>query len=311
MILKKPKFWDDKKPNFISYFLLPLTYLISLINFLYKTKKIKSDKIKTICVGNIYIGGTGKTPVSIKLKKILDNLNFKTAFIKKNYIDQIDEQKILSLNGELFCKKNRADALNDAINQNFEVAIFDDGLQDRKLKYDLSFVCFNIETWIGNGLCIPSGPLRENLKSLKKYDAIFLNGNNENTIEIENTIKNIKPNLRIFKTIYLPSNIETLDLNHNYISFSGIGNPNNFLKTLKKNKFKIVRDIAFPDHYNYSNKDILKIKDMAKNLNARIITTEKDYNRLNKNQSEEINYLKIKLKILNEIELIDFINKKL
>ena len=311
MILKKPKFWDDKKPNFISYFLLPLTYLISLINFLYKTKKIKSDKIKTICVGNIYIGGTGKTPVSIKLKKILDNLNFKTAFIKKNYIDQIDEQKILSLNGELFCKKNRADALNDAINQNFEVAIFDDGLQDRKLKYDLSFVCFNIETWIGNGLCIPSGPLRENLKSLKKYDAIFLNGNNENTIEIENTIKNIKPNLRIFKTIYLPSNIETLDLNHNYISFSGIGNPNNFLKTLKKNKFKIVRDITFPDHYNYSNKDILKIKDMAKNLNARIITTEKDYNRLNKNQSEEINYLKIKLKILNEIELIDFINKKL
>ncbi len=311
MILKKPKFWDNKKPNFISYFLLPLTYLISLINFLYKTKKIKSDKIKTICVGNIYIGGTGKTPVSIKLKKILDNLNFKTAFIKKNYIDQIDEQKILSLNGELFCKKNRADALNDAINQNFEVVIFDDGLQDRKLKYDLSFVCFNIETWIGNGLCIPSGPLRENLKSLKKYDAIFLNGNNENTIEIENTIKNIKPNLRIFKTIYLPSNIETLDLNHNYISFSGIGNPNNFLKTLKKNKFKIVRDIAFPDHYNYSNKDILKIKDMAKNLNARIITTEKDYNRLNKNQSEEINYLKIKLKILNEIELIDFINKKL
>ncbi len=311
MILKKPKFWDDKKPNFISYFLLPLTYLISLINFLYKTKKIKSDKIKTICVGNIYIGGTGKTPVSIKLKKILDNLNFKTAFIKKNYIDQIDEQKILSLNGKLFCKKNRADALNDAINQNFEVAIFDDGLQDRKLKYDLSFVCFNIETWIGNGLCIPSGPLRENLKSLKKYDAIFLNGNNENTIEIENTIKNIKPNLRIFKTIYLPSNIETLDLNHNYISFSGIGNPNNFLKTLKKNKFKIVRDITFPDHYNYSNKDILKIKDMAKNLNARIITTEKDYNRLNKNQSEEINYLKIKLKILNEIELIDFINKKL
>tara|TARA_B100000029_G_scaffold238974_1_gene236062 strand:+ start:1235 stop:2170 length:936 start_codon:yes stop_codon:yes gene_type:complete len=311
MILKKPKFWDDKKPNFISYFLLPLTYLISLINFLYKTKKIKSDKIKTICVGNIYIGGTGKTPVSIKLKKILDNLNFKTAFIKKDYIDQIDEQKILSLNGELFCKKNREDALKDAINQNFEVAIFDDGLQDRKLKYDLSFVCFNIQAWIGNGLCIPSGPLRENLKSLKKYDAIFLNGNNENTIEIENIIKNIKPNLRIFKTIYVPSNIETLDLNHNYISFSGIGNPDNFLKTLKKNKFKIVRDITFPDHYNYSNKDILKIKDMAKNLNARIITTEKDYSRLDKNQSEEINCLKIKLNILNEIELIDFINKKL
>ena len=105
MILKKPKFWDEKRPNFTSYILLPITYLINLINFLNIKKKIKSDQIKTICVGNIYIGGTGKTPVSISLKKILDNLKFKTAFIKKEYANQIDEQKILSLHGKLFCKK--------------------------------------------------------------------------------------------------------------------------------------------------------------------------------------------------------------
>ena len=311
MILKKPKFWDEKRPNFTSYILLPITYLINLINFLNIKKKIKSDQIKTICVGNIYIGGTGKTPVSISLKKILDNLKFKTAFIKKEYANQIDEQKILSLHGKLFCKKNRLDSLKDAINEKFEVAIFDDGLQDKKLKYDLTFVCFNTQTWIGNGLCIPSGPLRENLNSLKKYDAIFLNGNEEEVLEIENIIKNIKPNLKIFKTIYVPSNIKKFDLSHNYIAFSGIGNPQTFLKTLKKNKFKIIKDITFPDHYNYSNKDILKIKDMAKSLNAKIITTEKDYKRLNENNSETINFLKIELKILNQLELVDFINKKL
>ena len=311
MILKKPKFWDEKRPNFTSYILLPITYLINLINFLNIKKKIKSDQIKTICVGNIYIGGTGKTPVSISLKKILDNLKFKTAFIKKEYANQIDEQKILSLHGKLFCKKNRLDSLKDAINEKFEIAIFDDGLQDKKLKYDLTFVCFNTQTWIGNGLCIPSGPLRENLNSLKKYDAIFLNGNEEELLEIENIIKNIKPNLKIFKTIYVPSNIKKLDLNHNYIAFSGIGNPQTFLKTLKKNKFKIIKDITFPDHYNYSNNDILKIKNMAKSLNAKIITTEKDYKRLNENNSETINFLKIELKILNQLELVDFINKKL
>ena len=66
-MLKKPKFWDYKKPNFVAYLFLPLTYLISLLNFLYKTKKIKPERIKTICVGNIYVGGTGKTPLALLL----------------------------------------------------------------------------------------------------------------------------------------------------------------------------------------------------------------------------------------------------
>ncbi len=311
MEFNKPNFWDYKKPGLFAYILLPISYLIKLINFIYKKKKIKSEKIKTICVGNIYIGGTGKTPLSIKLKKILDNLNFNSAFIKKKYSNQIDEQKILSLNGKLFCNKNRIDALKDAINENVEVAIFDDGLQDRMLKYDLNFVCFNISSWIGNGFCIPSGPLRENLKSLKKYDAVFLNGNEEDSIEIEKTIKEIKPNIEIFKAKYIPLNIKEMTLDHNYLSFSGIGNSDSFLKTLKKNKFKIIKNMNFPDHYNYSDNDILKIKNIAKKLNSKIITTEKDYQRLNKLNSEGIDYLKIELEILNELDLINFISKKL
>ena len=83
MKFKKPNFWDYEKPNFVAYLLLPFVYLINLINFFNKKEKIITDKIKTICVGNIYVGGTGKTPISIKINKILKNLNVKTAFIKK------------------------------------------------------------------------------------------------------------------------------------------------------------------------------------------------------------------------------------
>ncbi len=311
MQIKKPKFWDYKKPNFIAYFLLPFTYIMNLISFLYRKEKIKSEKIKSICIGNIYIGGTGKTPIAIKLKKILDNLNLNSAFIKKNYSNQIDEQKMLSSNGKLFCEKNRVEALKKAINENIEIVIFDDGLQDRRLEYDLTFVCFNIESWIGNGLCIPSGPLRENIKNIKKYDAIFLNGNGEETIEIENEIQNIKPNIKIFKTEYYPVGNNKINPDHNYLAFSGIGNPKSFIKTLKKNKFKIAKELSFPDHYSYSDKDIIKIKNISKKLNLEIITTEKDYNRLNKKMSEGINFLKIEMKIANELDFIDFINKKL
>ena len=106
-------------------------------------------------------------------------------------------------------------------------------------------------------------------------------------------------------------NVEKINLEQNYLAFSGIGNPQTFLKTLKQNNLKIVKSINFPDHYNYSNENIKEIKETAKNLNAKIITTEKDYNRLNKLNSENINFLKIELKIINEKKLIDFINKRI
>ena len=311
MKFKKPNFWDYKKPNLIAYILLPFTYIIKLISFINKKEKIVSKRIKTICVGNIYLGGTGKTPISIKINQILKNLNFKTAFVKKKYRDQEDEQKILSTYGKLFCENNRIDALKDAINENIEVAIFDDGLQDKILSYDITFVCFNSQSWVGNNLCIPSGPLREDLKNIKKYDAVFLNGNGENIIEIKNIIKNIKPDLEIFNAEYVPLNMEKIDINQNYLAFSGLGNPDSFLKTLKKSNIKIVKTLNFPDHYYYSNKDIAKIKEVAKDLKAKIVTTEKDYNRLNKLNSEGIDFLKIELKIVNENQLINFLKKKL
>ena len=114
MKFKKPSFWDYKKPNILSYILLPITFLINFINFLNNKNKIKHQKIKTICVGNIYIGGTGKTPISVKINKILNNLNYKTAFIKKNYYDQIDEQKLLS------SKFNNVNQLVKLIDQSFK-----------------------------------------------------------------------------------------------------------------------------------------------------------------------------------------------
>ena len=174
MKFKKPNFWDYKKPNFIAYLLLPFVYLISLINFFSKKEKIITDKIKTICVGNIYVGGTGKTPISIKINKILKNLNIKTAFIKKKYADQFDEQAILSSHGKLFCEKERLDALKKAIDEKIDVAILDDGLQDNQIICNTTFVCFNIKSWIGNGFLIPSGPLREKIQSLTKHDGVFL-----------------------------------------------------------------------------------------------------------------------------------------
>ena len=271
----------------------------------------KYPNVKTICVGNIYIGGTGKTPITIELNKLLQNLNYKTCFIKKYYKDQTDEQKILAMNGKLFCKKKRIHALNRAINEDLNLAIFDDGLQDSSLGYDLAFVCFNIQNWIGNGFLLPAGPLRENLKNLKNYDGVFLNGNKENCENIKNIITNLNPTIKIFIADYVALNLNKLNKKHDYLIFSGIGNPETFKKTLIANNINIVEFLQFPDHYNYTNNDIEKIKLKAKKLNTKILTTEKDYLRLNKSNAENIDFFKVKLNIKNENELINFLQEKL
>jgi tetraacyldisaccharide 4'-kinase len=312
MKLKKPNFWDNKKPSLFSILLLPFTIPILINNYLNKFKqKNYTKEIKTICVGNIYIGGTGKTPTSIELNKILLQLNFKTAFIKKYYKNYIDEEKLLNKNGKLFCDTKRIDALNSAINKDFDIAIFDDGLQDNSINYDLKFVCFNVEKFIGNGYLIPAGPLRERINSLSKYDAVFLNGNNENSIEIISKIKKYNQNIKIFESAYKIINFEILDNKKKYVAFAGIGNPISFKKTLVDNNFVITKFLEYPDHYNYKNKDINHIKHIAKNLDAEIVTTEKDYLRIEENLDraniENINFVKIELRIKNKNELIKFL----
>ena len=311
MKLKKPQFWDYKKPNLIAYFLWPISITLQLLNSLKKTtiSKKKFNNIKTIGIGNIYIGGTGKTSLSLKVFEILEKKKLKICFIKKDYIDQKDEQEILEKKGKLFKSNKRVIALQNAIKEKYEVAIFDDGLQDQTINYDLSFMCFNNLNWIGNGLTIPSGPLRENLKNIQNYSDIFINGNLENLENIKNEILKINSNANIYVGRYTPQNLDKLNIKESYLVFSGIGNHKTFLSMLRINNFNIIKDIEFPDHYNYSKNDIDKIITISKDLNCKILTTEKDFIRLKNYMTDEIQFISSKLKILNEEKFLKKLSK--
>ena len=311
MKLNKPKFWDYKKPNFIAYILFPLTFFVLVRNFFAKKfPKEKTDKIKTVCVGNIYVGGTGKTPLSIKINNLIKKQGIKSIVVKKFYSNQIDEQNLIKNYTNLICKKKRLDALKDAINQNFEFAIFDDGLQEKAINYNLKIVCFNNSQWKGNGFLIPAGPLREKIESLKNFYINFINGNPKKNHNIFNEIKQLNNNINIFETFYQPSNLKEFDNNVNYVVFSGIGNSENFYDTMIENKFKIIKKFNFPDHYNYTDDDLIKILNYAKQNNAKIITTEKDYLRLSPKFSKDIKCLKLDLVILEEKKLINILIKQ-
>ena len=247
---------------------------------------------------------TGKTYLSIKLNQILAKNNYKSCFIKKFYNNQLDEQNLLKNNGRLFVSSNRIAAIRQAEKENFDIAILDDGLQDNSIDYDLMFVCFNNINWIGNGMTIPSGPLRENIENLKNYNHIFLNGNLENSDTLKKEILSINATAIIHEGSYEPVNLDEFDLKEKYLIFSGIGNHKTFVSMLKNYGFNILKDLEFSDHYEYTDRDINEILKKAENLNCKTITTEKDYLRINKTYYKKIKFIKSELKIIDENKFI-------
>ena len=309
MKFKKPKFWDYKNPNLLAYILLPFTLPIYIKNIFSTKTLIQKENLKKICVGNIYLGGTGKTPLAIKISDMFKNK--KSSVIKKFYKDQIDEQKLIKKYSNIICKTSRVEALKIARKKKLDYVIFDDGLQDKSINYDLKIVCFNNVQWIGNGFLIPAGPLREGIKSLKKYDAVILNGDSSKNKFIKKTIKKISNKLKIFESYYKPVNLNKFNIKKNYVVFSGIGNNNNFITLLKNNSFNIFKNFNFPDHYSFKSSEINNIIKYAKNNNCKIITTEKDFLRLDDKFKNKMEYLKIEIKIKKYDTFYKYIKKKL
>ena len=149
------------------------------------------------------------------------------------------------------------------------------------------------------------------IRKLKKYNAVFFNGNEENISKLKPLIKKFNKKIKIFETFYEPHKIQKFNKKEKYLVFSGIGNPASFKKTLIKNKFNIIKEIIFADHYKYTSCDIVNIKKIAKELGAKIITTEKDYIKLKPKDNKGINFLEVKLVIKREKELIDLIKTKI
>ncbi len=301
----KPKFWDKNKISLFAILLFPIAFVINVISkFQKKVFKTNSFSIPVICIGNIYLGGTGKTPLSIEVLSILKNLGKKPAFIKKKYKFVEDEINLQKKYGPVYTGKKRVNAINEAINNNINVAVLDDGYQDFSIKKDFSIVCFNEKQWIGNGLTIPSGPLREGLASLERANCVVINGRKNS--KIENTILQKNKEIKIFYMSYKTQNIDKYK-NKKVIAFAGIGNPINFFDLLDNNHINVVEKSNFPDHYNYSDKELQNLIDKAKSKNAILLTTEKDFLRIKKNFSEKINFLKIFVDINNKDEFIKYI----
>ncbi len=318
MNLKQPRFWYKKsKKNYIIkniFFIFSLIYLVIFYLRKILVKKTRLNKY-IITIGNIVVGGSGKTPTAIKIKQILDNNKLSAIFLtrgykgnflgpklissKSNIRDIGDEAKLLCSHGRVILAKKRH-KINDFLkNIKEDYLILDDGLQNPYLIHDIKIIVVDNKYLFGNKYFLPAGPLRSPIISaLNNADIIILIGDDHNN-EIDNDL--IKFANKIFKAKY--KKIGSYNKNNKYFAFSALANNNKFIDSLKKEGLKIEKSKFFSDHHYFSNNEINSLIKEAKKENLKLITTSKDFVKIAKKYKEEIIEFKIELEFVEEQKL--------
>ena len=302
MKIIEPKFWWNDNPSIlIKLMSLPFGILLKTLVFMRNklSKKIFLPK-PVICVGNLVVGGQGKTPFVRYLRSVLENVDKKTVVISKGYGGKMKSSKIISeIDNSIDCgdeallhakdgltvvSKNRVDASEVLDKSHFDFILLDDGFQDPSIHKDLNIVIVDTSKGIGNNLLIPFGPMRESLDfALKKTDIIILiNSINQNHQSISNVLK-------FWKGLVLNAEYETYideDINEEIIAFSGISNPEKFTYGLKNIGARVNKHFIFSDHQNISEDDAKEIFEYSKSKNLRIVTTEKDLIKLKESKRD-------------------------
>ena len=281
--------------------------LVGLRNFLYDKHIFKTHhtQIPVISIGNITLGGTGKTPLVIWLCNLLSQ-NYNCAILTRGYKarnsycakSNTDEPEMLSKScpdTKVIINPNRVVGAAEAIGKfAAKIIIMDDGFQHRRLARDLDIVTIDATRPFGYSKIFPAGLLREPISSLKRTDAIVItrcDATNESELnKLEEKLQAINPKIIISRAIHAPVHVTTInneEINLQQLkgkkvfAFCGIGNPDAFLHTIKNLGCDIVDSKKYNDHHNYTNDDLSEIYKQAKHSKAEfILTTQKDWTKI-------------------------------
>jgi len=299
----------DKKtgPIFVPFkaalYLASLLYGLAIIvrAIFYKLHIFNTHKapLKVISVGNITLGGTGKTPFTMALAGILEeNLKKNVCVLMRGY--GWDEQEMLKRNladVPILVGEDRSRSSHKAVKlYGSDTAILDDGFQHWELARDLNIVLIDSRNPFGNGHLFPRGVLREPKKSLERADVVVFTKTDKSTAGIDNvraSVRKINDNAIFLEADHAPRHFyegrrkDIYDLSYvtakKVILLSSIGDPEYFEETVRNLGAKVVEHIKFPDHHDYRAGDISRILGICdeKDFNF-VVTTEKDIVKLNR-----------------------------
>ena len=318
-MIKTPYFW--KKINIFSISLLPLSIIYwFVLKFYQLLSKETYVGVPIICIGNIVVGGSGKTPMAIKLRKLLNNYN-KIFVLTRGYkgskkgplivsrhstYQEVGDESLIHAKygstcvsknkrlGAYLCKKERADLI-----------IMDDGLQSKDLVKKIKILVIDSDYGFGNKLLLPSGPLRDTIDyTISKCDFIIVFGNPK-----DDKFKKIteKKNLFFAQKIITIKKLRKKKI----YAFSGLGNNENFFNQLKKSKYEIIKFKTFPDHYKYLENDLKNIVSEAEKYNLPIVCTEKDFVKVPKQFKKKIYVAELDIEIFSSKNFVNSIKQRL
>ena len=324
MKLSVPFFWQNK--HFIAYLLLPLSLIYYLIFLIKKFLIINKTSFiyPLLTIGNVTVGGAGKTPCAIAIANLLKKRQVKSCFLTRGYLGKLsgpvivdaakynakqvgDEALLLNKHCYTVISKKRYLAKQLVESLQADLIIMDDGLQNHHIKHQLKIVVIDASFLFGNGFLLPAGPLRENYDPiLKEADYIIYIGKEEFFINKPYYKKyQHKSYVGAYKALHIHNK------NDQYLAFSALGNNHKFFTHLKDNGYDVKVTKEFSDHYFYNDKDIKDLLNLAKSKNLKLITTSKDIVKINEIFYDDIIEHEVTIEFKQEQALLDDLVKRI
>ena len=302
--MRAPDFWshNDGSARLLSLALAPASFVYGA-SVAWKAKRATPHraKAKVVCIGNLTVGGSGKTPVCLAIAHALAAHRLHTVILSRGYggrargpifvrpetdsaADVGDEALMEAASTHVIVARDRRAGAELADAKETDVLVMDDGHQNFSLAKNLSLVVVDAEMGFGNSCVLPAGPLREPVaQGLSRADAVILVGNGS-------------PDLRGFAKPVLRAHLSAVDsgfTKKRVVAFAGIGRPEKFFTSLRNLGAEVVAEAIFPDHHFYTASEIARLKAKAQTAKASLVTTEKDYVRLTPAERVGIDYLRI------------------
>lgn len=321
-MISAPAFWTT--PEGARH---PLAWLLRPVAALYamavRRKLHRADRasagVPVICVGNVTLGGVGKTPFTDFLVRMLSDAGETPFILMRGYGGQAtgplrvtpehdaatvgDEARMLARHWPVIVSRDRPAGAALAVREGASVIVMDDGFQNPSLAKDFSFVLIDLETGFGNGLVFPAGPLRERPNdAFARAGAVVLVSNGAPTTAPLPMVPS-QPLFRAELRTRVPEALKGAKAH----AFSGIGRPEKFFRGLEDGGVDLGRTTSFPDHHAFSETEIGKLKQAALEEGAMLLTTEKDLARLPADLAQDISAVPATLSVEASDRLRDLV----